>query len=53
MIYSVFKRQGIWRLARVINGAPHEIATYPTRKAALLTAQLLAGRHGHIVEHVK
>lgn len=53
MIYSIFKRDGKWRLARVINGAPHEIATYPTRKAALLTAQLLAGRYGQIMEHVK
>lgn len=53
MIYSVFKRDGAWRLARVIDGRPHEIATYPTRKAAILTARLLAGRYGQIVEHIR
>ena len=53
MKYAVQKKDGAWRLFHVIYGVPHQIATYPTRKAALLTARLLAGPYGEITELIK
>jgi len=48
MNYSIYKTKGAWRLARIINSKPHEIANFKSKKEAILTARLLAGPLGSI-----
>jgi len=50
MTYSIYKTRGLWRIARIIDDKPHEIAQFKTKKQAVLTARLLAGPCGHVVQ---
>jgi hypothetical protein len=41
--YSIGRLRGAWTIFRLTNGRAYEIASFPTRKEALMTAKLLAG----------
>ena len=50
MTYSISKARGFWRIARIENDKPNEIAKFKRKKEALLTARLLAGPCGHVIQ---
>lgn len=48
MNYQVTRSRKGWDLARVSPGWISTIATYPSRKAAVLAGRVLAGRGGSV-----